>query len=98
LTCPHLFLGSITVRVFDDNLNVVRREAVRHFGNKKKVYLRAKFEEIETNSKVKIIRDLYRSINDFKKGYQPITNVVKDEKIYLVEDSYSILARWRKWG
>jgi hypothetical protein len=37
--------------VFDDNLNIVRREVIRHFGNEKKAYLRAKFEEIETNSK-----------------------------------------------
>ena len=39
-----------------------------------------KIEELETNSKIKNIRDLYRSINDFKKGYQPRCNVVKDEK------------------
>jgi hypothetical protein len=38
---------------------------------------------------------LYRGINDFKKGYQPTNNVVKDEKGDLVADSYSILARWR---
>jgi hypothetical protein len=38
---------------------------------------------------------LYRSINDFKKGYQPRTNVVRDEKGDLVADSHSILARWR---
>jgi len=88
----------ITPRVFDDNLNIVRREAIRHFGNKKKAYLRAKFEKIETNSKIKNIRDLYRGISDFKKDYQPITNIVKDEKSDLVEDSHSILARWRKWG
>jgi len=63
-----------------DNLNKVRREVSRHFRNKKKAYLRAKIEELETNSKIKNIRDLYRSINDFKKGYQPRCNVVKDEK------------------
>jgi hypothetical protein len=38
---------------------------------------------------------LYRGINDFKRGYQPRTNVVKDEKGDLVADSHSILARWR---
>jgi len=88
----------ITLRVFDDNLNIVRREAIRHFGSEKKAYLRAKFEEIETNIKIKNIRDLYRGINDFKKGYQPITNIIKDGKSDLVEDSHSILARWGKWG
>jgi hypothetical protein len=41
------------------------------------------------------IRDLYRGISDFKKGYQPRTNVVKDEKGDLVADSQSIVARWR---
>ena len=51
-----------------DNLNSVRREVSRHFRNKKKAYLRAKIEELETNSKIQKIRDLYRDINDFKKG------------------------------
>jgi len=35
-----------------DNLNKVRREVSRHFRNKKKAYLRAKFEEFETNNKI----------------------------------------------
>jgi hypothetical protein len=47
------------------------------------------------HSKNKNIRDLYSGINDFKKGYQPRTNVVKDENGDLVADSHSILARWR---
>jgi hypothetical protein len=55
--------------------------------------LKAKINELETNSKNKNIRDLYRGINDFKKGYQPRTNVVKDEKGDLVADSHSILTR-----
>jgi len=37
---------------------------------------------------------MYRAIKDFKKGYQPTTNIKKDEKGDLVADSYSILARW----
>ena len=35
-----------------DNLNSVRRNASRHFRNKKKAYLKAKIEELETNSKI----------------------------------------------
>ena len=38
---------------------------------------------------------MYRGINDFKKGYQPKTNIVKDEKGDLFTDSHIILARWR---
>jgi len=63
-----------------DNLNNVRRDASRHFTNKKKAYLKVKIEELETNSKINNIRDLCRGINDFKKGYQPRTIIVKDEK------------------
>jgi len=37
------------------NLNNVRREASRHFRNKKKEYLKAKCEKLETNSKIKKI-------------------------------------------
>ena len=50
-------------------MNKVRRYASRHFRNKKKAYLKAKIEELEANSNVNNIRDLYRGINDIKKGY-----------------------------
>jgi hypothetical protein len=69
-----------------DNLNNVKREASRHFRNKKKEYLKAKINDLETNSKNKNIRDLYRGINDFKKGYQPRNNVVKDEKVIWLQN------------
>jgi hypothetical protein len=75
--------------------NNVRREASRHFRNKKKEYLKTTIYEIVTNSKIKNTRDLYRGINDVKKGYQPITDIVKDEKGDLVADCNSILAAWR---
>ena len=80
-----------------DNRNNVRREASRHFRNKKKAYLKAKIEDLETNSKIKNIRDLYRGISDFKKGYQPRTNIVKGETGDLVTGSSSILARRREY-
>jgi hypothetical protein len=47
-----------------------------------------------TNSKNKNIRDLYRGINKFKKGYQPRSNLVKDENGDLLADSHNILNRW----
>ena len=37
-----------------DTLNNVRREASRYFRNKNKAYLKAKIEDLETNSKIKI--------------------------------------------
>jgi hypothetical protein len=43
------------------------------------------------NSKNKNIRDLYRGINDFKKGYQPRSNLVKDENGDLLADSHNNL-------
>jgi len=77
----------------EDNLNNIRRNASRYFRKRKKAYLKAKIEERETNSKVNNVRDLYRGINDFKKGYHPRTIIVKDEKGELVADPYSIMAR-----
>ena len=38
-----------------DNLENVRREVGRHVGNKKKEYLKAKIDELETNSKINIL-------------------------------------------
>jgi hypothetical protein len=54
---------------------------------------KVKIDELETNNKIKNIRDLSRGKNDFKKGYRPRTNRVQDEKGDLVADCHSILAR-----
>jgi hypothetical protein len=42
--------------------------------------LKEKINEIKLNSKNTNIRDLYRVITEFKKGYQPKTKLVKDER------------------
>jgi hypothetical protein len=57
---------------------VAGREAIRHFRNKRREYLKDKINELEPNSKNKI-RDLYRGISEFNEGYQPRTNLIKDE-------------------
>jgi hypothetical protein len=54
-----------------DNLQKLRHETSRTFRNKKREYLRSKINKFETNNKNKNIRDLYRGINEFKKGHQP---------------------------
>jgi hypothetical protein len=48
-----------------DNLNNIRREASRHFRNKKREYLKDKVNEFASNSRNKNIRDLYRGRNEF---------------------------------
>jgi len=63
-----------------DKLSNVRCKASWYIRNKKKEYLKAKIEELKADSKVKNIRYLYRSISDFKKGYQSRTNALMDEK------------------
>ena len=40
----------------EENLKNVRHEARRHFRNKKKEYLKAKIDELESESKIKNIR------------------------------------------
>jgi NTP pyrophosphatase (non-canonical NTP hydrolase) len=39
----------------------------------------------------KNIRDIYRGINKFKRGYQPLYNSVKDKNGDLLADSCNIL-------
>jgi hypothetical protein len=80
-----------------DNLNNVRRETRTPFINKKREYLKEKINELETDSKNKNIRDLYRGRNEFKKGYQPRTNLAKDDNGDLLADSHSILNRWKNY-
>ena len=64
---------------------------------KKRHVLRAKIEDLENNSKINNIRNLYRGISDMKKGFQPRTRIVKDEKGDLVADSHSIIVKWRNY-
>jgi hypothetical protein len=59
--------------------------------------LKGKITDIELNSKNKNIRDLYLGITEFKKGYQPKTSLVKDERGDLLADDEKILTRWKNY-
>jgi hypothetical protein len=80
-----------------DNLQNLRRETSRTFRNKKREYLKGKINELETNNKNKNIRDLYRGINEFQKGYKPGINIIKDEKGNLLADPQSVLNSWKNF-
>jgi hypothetical protein len=62
------------------SFRVHRWEASRHFRNKKREYVKDRINELKSDSKNKNIRGLYMGINDFKMGYQPRTNLVKDKR------------------
>jgi hypothetical protein len=57
-------------------------------------YLKDKINELETNNENKYIRDLYRGINEFKKGYQPTINIIKDNNCNRLADPHRILNKW----
>jgi hypothetical protein len=80
-----------------DNLINVTCEASRYLRNKKREYLKDKYNELAMNSKDKNIRDVYRRINEFKSGYQPRNNLVKDENGDLLADSHNIFNRWKNY-
>jgi chemotaxis methyl-accepting protein methylase len=71
-------------KINGNNLIKVRHEASMHFRNKKREYLKDKINELPMNSKIKNIRDLYRGINEFKKGYQHSLNVLNTWKNYFL--------------
>ena len=75
----------------DDNIKKqVRCQNCRHSRNKKRGYLKYKIKELQANKRSKIITDLYRGINEFKKGYQSRTNLVKNENGDLIASSPNI--------
>jgi hypothetical protein len=78
-----------------DNLQNVRHETSRTFRKKEREYLKGKINGLEANNKNKNIRDLYRGINEFKKGYQPRINIMKDENGNLLTDPQNVLNRWK---
>jgi hypothetical protein len=68
------------------NLSNVRQEASKHSRNKEREYLKDKINKLGSDSKNKNIRNLYRCINEFKKGYQPRTNLEEYERADLLAD------------
>jgi hypothetical protein len=75
----------------------IRRETSRTFRKKKRVYLKGKINELETNNKNKNIRYLYRGINEFKKGYQPRINIIMYENGNLIAGLQNVLKRWKNF-
>ena len=46
------------------------------FRKKKRDYMKAKVNKLEENCKNKNIQEMYKGINEFKKGYPPCTYVI----------------------
>jgi hypothetical protein len=69
-------------------INDVRLEASRHFRNKKRENLKDKINELQSNSTNK---------NEFKKGNQPRTNLVKDESGDVLAHPHKILNRQKNY-
>jgi hypothetical protein len=49
------------------------------------------------NSRNKNIKDLHRGIKEFKRGYQPRSNLVKNENCDLLADSNIIVNKWKSY-
>jgi hypothetical protein len=79
-------------QISGDNLQNLRRENSRTFSTKKD-----KINEPETNNKTKNIRDLYSGTNEFKKGYQPRINIIKDANGKLLAHPHSVFNRWKNF-
>ena len=88
------FLQDLT-QVNRDNYHNQRCGTSPPLRNKKRDYLKGKLSEVETNSKDRSSRDLYKDIRNFKKGYQAKVYIVKNEELLL--DSNSNLSRWKNY-
>jgi hypothetical protein len=86
-----------STQINGDNLQNLKCETSRTFRNNKREYLKGKMNELETNNNNKNIRDLCRDLKEFKKGYQPRINIIKDENGSLLADSQSVLNRWKNF-
>jgi hypothetical protein len=68
--------------------------ASRHFRNKGREHLNDKINEFPMNCKNMNIRQLYRGINEFKRGNQPKNSLIKAENGDLLAYSHKIRNRW----
>jgi hypothetical protein len=65
--------------------------------NKKREYLKENTSGLETEVRRRISGTYVRDINKFEKGYQPRTNLVKDENGDLLAYSQNILNRLQNY-
>jgi hypothetical protein len=63
-------------KINGDNLHNIRLEAGGHF-RKKEGISESKIDELATKSNYMNTRDLYRRINEFRRGYQPRSKSLK---------------------
>jgi hypothetical protein len=84
---PKIISSEETSEINGNNQNNVKRETSILFRNEVRQYLKDKSNELATNTKNKNIRDLHRGVNEFKRGYQPRSNIVKAENGELLADS-----------
>jgi len=75
----------------------IRQAAHNLFKNKKRQYLKRKIEEIEENCQSGNVRGMYMGINNFRKGFQARTEMVKDENDNLITDSTGVLNTWKNY-
>jgi hypothetical protein len=68
-------------------LSNARREVSGNFRNKKREYLKNEINELASISKNKSTGDLHRRTNEFKKGYQPRTNLVVGRNVTWLQNS-----------
>jgi hypothetical protein len=59
--------------------------------------LKDRIKELESNKKNKKIREIYKGINTFRKGYHLRTNLVRDERGELLADPHKILNTWKNY-
>jgi hypothetical protein len=68
-------LVTASMRINSENPNT-RSDNSRPFRNKKRKYLKGKMNALKTNIKNKNIWDMYRGLNEFKKGHESRSNLV----------------------
>ena len=54
--------------------------------------MKAKIKNLQNNNKNKNIRNMYKGINEFKKGYQPRAHVINKDDGTILADTASILS------
>jgi len=68
----------------EQGYNHKRRETHKIIRNKKNVYMKNVIESIEEDEKHNNMRNMYQTINQFKKGYQHKFSIIRNKKGELV--------------
>lgn len=95
--CARIKAKQLRTRRSEAEFRAKSVEVYRFLRHKKREKYNNEIEEMESNMSINNTRDFYKTVKQYKKGFQPHANKILDRSGELLSDKGSRLARWKEY-